>query len=167
MNKIRVRGKGASAIKASARGPAVHLPPRSSLGYLVRETYRAFQRELQPHIGRFGITSGMWWFLRALWEKDGISQTELSQNVKVMGPTTVRAVEQMENRGLIERRREGSDSRKVFIYLTEEGRALRDVLIPAAVAVLEKATRRLSAKEADTLRQLLSRILETLDEGDH
>jgi len=157
------------ATKPSGRGsaPAVKadsldLPTSRSIGYLVRETHRAFQRELEPRIERFGITAGMWWFLRALWNQDGVSQTELSANVQVMGPTTVRAVERMEQRGLIERRREGSDGRKMFIYLTEEGRQLREKLVPVMLEVQEKASARLSSKEVEDLRRLLTLVKEGL-----
>jgi DNA-binding MarR family transcriptional regulator len=72
----------------------------------------------------------------------------------------------MDDRGLIERRREGSDSRRIFIYLTDEGRTLIQTLIPVILQLQEKATSRLSPKEILTLRQLLSRVREALDEED-
>jgi DNA-binding MarR family transcriptional regulator len=142
----------------------VDLPTGRSIGYLVRETHRAFQRKLQPNIERFGISTGMWWFLRCLWEQEGLSQTELSEKVQVTGPTTVRALALMESRGLITRRHEGSDKRRVFIRLTKEGRELREKVLPAVRRVHEKSVRRLSPQEVDTLRHLLLRVKQALDE---
>ena len=72
----------ASEDPATAPQDATALPPtETSLGYLVRETHRAFTRSLQARIAPHGITIGMWFFLRALWEEDGISQRALSQRV--------------------------------------------------------------------------------------
>jgi hypothetical protein len=49
-----------------------------SLGYLVRDANRAFQRLLERRISPHGVTRGQWYFLRVLWEEDGLSQRELS-----------------------------------------------------------------------------------------
>ena len=49
-----------------------------SLGYLVRDANRAFQRLLEKRISPHGVTRGQWYFLRVLWEEDGLSQRELS-----------------------------------------------------------------------------------------
>ena len=105
-------------------------PPDQSVGYLVREAHRAFFRALGARVSRHGVSIGMWYFLRALWEEDGLTQRELSRRVKMMEPTTATALESMERRGLISRTRNAEDRRKVNIRLTAEGRRLRDVLLP-------------------------------------
>ena len=48
-------------------GPA-SLSTSASICSHVRETHRALSRSLQARIGPHGITVGMWFFLRALWE---------------------------------------------------------------------------------------------------
>ena len=45
-------------------------PPDQSVGYLLRDTHRAFMRILQTRIAADNVTVGMWFFLRALWEED-------------------------------------------------------------------------------------------------
>ena len=55
-----------------------------SLGYLVRDANRAFQRLLERRISPHGVTRGQWYFLRVLWEEDGLSQRELSARVGMM-----------------------------------------------------------------------------------
>ena len=67
-----------------------------SLGYLVRDANRAFQRLLERRISPHGVTRGQWYFLRVLWEEDGLSQRELSARVGMMEPTTVIALRGME-----------------------------------------------------------------------
>src|SRR5258708_22775551 len=75
------------------------LPPGASVGYLVRETHRAFSRSLQARLVPAGANIGMWFFPRAPWEEDGISQRALTHRVRLMKPTTVAALRNLEQRG--------------------------------------------------------------------
>ena len=70
-----------------------------SLGYLVRDANRAFQRLLERRISPHGVTRGQWYFLRVLWEEDGLSQRELSARVGMMEPTTVSRCAAWRSRG--------------------------------------------------------------------
>ena len=96
-----------------------------SLGYLVRDANRAFQRLLERRISPHGVTRGQWYFLRVLWEEDGLSQRELSARVGMMEPTTVIALRRMEQSGLIHRSRSASDRRITVVRLTPKAKRLR------------------------------------------
>jgi len=139
------------------------LPPSRSVGYLVRQTHRAFTRALQARIAPFGVSIGMWFFLRALWQQDGISQCELSQRVGMMEPTTASALTNMERKGFVQRVRNRSDRRIVNVFLTERGRALRRELLPLAAAVNEEALRGIAVNEVAQLRAVLGRVETRLD----
>ncbi|HLZ67843.1 MAG TPA: MarR family transcriptional regulator [Aliidongia sp.] len=115
--------------------PQFSFPLEQSTGYWLRKTHRSFARAMQQRIEPRGVTIGMWYFLRILWEEDGLTQRELSQRIEMMEPTTATALRNMEERNLVRRVRNPTDKRKVNIYLTEEGRALRNVLLPHAKAV--------------------------------
>jgi DNA-binding MarR family transcriptional regulator len=140
----------------------VKYPPESSVGYLLRDTHRAFSRILQSRIAPWGVTMGMWFFLRALWDEDGLTQRELSRRVGMMEPTTVSALNHMERRGLIERRRNVQDRRKVNVFLTRQGRALEKKLLPFAVEVNQVALSAITHDEAEVLRGLFRRMKESL-----
>ena len=139
------------------------LPPANSVGYLVREAHRAFLRALASRISRHHVSIGMWYFLRALWEQDGITQRELSRRVRMMEPTTAAALESMERAGLIRRKRNAKDRRKINIHLTERGRALRDVLIPCAIEVNRIALEGIPPDATAKLRDQLSLLTHNLD----
>ena len=134
------------------------LPTSRSVGYLVRQTHRAFTRVLQARIAPHGVSIGMWYFLRVLWQEDGISQRELSQRVGMMEPTTASALNNMERKGFVRRLRNRTDRRIVNVFLTERGRALRRELLPLAAAVNELALRGVSADEVDKLRAVLTKL---------
>ena len=139
------------------------LPPSRSVGYLVRRTHRAFTRALQARIAPHGVSIGMWYFLRVLWQEDWISQRELSQRVGMMEPTTASALTNMERKGFVRRLRNRTDRRIVNVFLTERGRALRGELLPLAAAVNEAALRGVSADELGRLRALLGKLQAGLD----
>lgn len=128
----------------------------------MRETHRAFLRALGARVSRHRISIGMWYFLRALWEEDGLTQRELSRRVRMMEPTTATALESMERRGLISRRRNSEDRRKINIHLTDEGRRLREVLLPYAMEVNRVALAGIPAKKIPLLREQLDRMRHNL-----
>src|SRR3569833_751019 len=76
---------------ATPRRHSIDLSLGGSLGYLVRDANRAVQRLLEKRITPHGVTRGQWYFLRVLWEEDGLSQRALSARVGMMEPTTVMA----------------------------------------------------------------------------
>ena len=146
------------------RSAAVELPLADSLGYQIRTTHRLFQRALQLEIERSGVTLGMWYFLRVLWSEDGITQSELSQRVGTMEPTTLSAIRDMERNGLVRRAPHPDDRRKINIYMTDEGRALRDQLLPTAHAVIDAASAGLTDREKTMLIALLKAMQANLQE---
>lgn len=119
---------------------ALGLPFESSVGYQLRMANRATQRYLQSKIEPHGVTTGMWYFLRALWQEDGLTQRELSRRIGTMEPTTLTALAAMEKAGLVRRERDLQDRRKLHVLLTPKGHALRGELLPLAQEVVHKAT---------------------------
>jgi len=148
------------------QAPGISFPLEESTGYLLRMTHRSFARAVQAEIAPRGVTMGMWYFLRILWEEDGLTQRELSQRIEMMEPTTATALRNMEERNLVRRVRNATDKRKVNIYLTDEGRALREVLLPYARQVNETALAGVSPADIACFRKVLSQMRVNLGPGD-
>jgi DNA-binding MarR family transcriptional regulator len=138
------------------------LPLDESLGFQLRDLNRLMQRALAARIAPAGVTSGAWYFLRVLWEEDGLTQRELSARTGMQEPTAVIALRGMEDAGWITRTRDEADRRRVHIHLTPAGRALRETLLPEARAVIAQATQAMTEDEATTLVALLRRARENL-----
>jgi DNA-binding MarR family transcriptional regulator len=164
----RLSNIGRKVFYASEKSIGQSIPPADdSVGYVVRDVHRAFSRSLQAKIAAHGVSMGQWFFLRALWDEDGLTQRELSQRVGMMEPTTVTALNSMERRGLVERVRNPHDRRKVNIYLTPKGRSLREVLLPCAAEVSDLATRGIDPADLALAIDLLHRMIINLgDSGD-
>ena len=143
--------------------PEVDFPLAFSIGAAVRATHRQFVQELQERLVPYEIPIGMWYFFRALWEEDGLTQRQLSQRVGTMEQTTVEQLRNMERRGYIERRRSADDRRKIHVHLTASGQALKNQLLPFAIDVNRVALEGLSDGEIGFLRLVLDRIRANLD----
>jgi DNA-binding MarR family transcriptional regulator len=128
-----------------------------SLGYLVNRAARVMAQQLADELRPAGVGIGQWAVLMFLWSQDGMSQAELSRVVAIEPPTMVRTVDRMVRDGLVQRRPDPTDGRISRIYLTKRGRALRDELVPRAVAVNERNLARVG-QESRALRRLLTKI---------
>lgn len=138
------------------------LPLATSVGYQLRMAHRASQRYLQERIEPHGVTLGMWYFLRALWQEDGLTQRELSHRIGTMEPTTLSAIAGMEKSGLVLRERNAADRRKLHVWLTPKGRALKATLMPLAVGVVEKATEGFSPEDRERFLAYLGMVQRNL-----
>jgi len=149
--------------KSATRRRAVEFPPRLSSGYLVRDAHRAFQWLLERRIAAYGVTRGQWYFLRVLWNADGLSQRELSARVGMMEPTTVIALRGMEGSGLIRRVRGEDDRRKVRVFLTAKAKRLRNELLTVARSITEEAEQGVGPRELAAFRRVITLMTANLD----
>jgi DNA-binding MarR family transcriptional regulator len=156
------RARPAKAAKPTSRAAKASLPIENSVGYQIRVAHRMLQRYRQQLVEPHGVSSGMWFFLRVLWDQDGLTQRALSRRVGTMEPTTLLALRAMERKGLIRRVRNGGDRRKVNIYLTAKGRALEAKLLPLAKDVVNTAVAGFSQREVTSLLAMLKRIQSNL-----
>lgn len=141
----------------------INLPFDLSIGYQIQLTHRLMQKLLQLKIEQFGVTLGMWYFLRVLWDQDGLTQKELSDLVGTMEPTTLSAIASMEQRGIVARVRNAADKRKINIFLTPYGHELKRKLLPIGIEVGDIAKTGISRREADLQIALLGELQTNLE----
>jgi DNA-binding MarR family transcriptional regulator len=141
--------------------------PNDRLAHLVKDATRALVRALQMRLAGHGVSFGHWTFLRILWESDGLTQRELSEQAGVMEPTTLSAVRAMERLGYVVRRRRPGDRKKIYVFLTPKGRRLRKRLVPLAEEVNQIAVRSIRSADIARTRKLLLSIIENLARDEH
>jgi DNA-binding MarR family transcriptional regulator len=129
---------------------------------MVREAARAFTRDLTARLAAQGVSFGHWAFLRILWESDGLTQRELSDQAGVMEPTTAAALKAMAELGYVERRRRAENRKNLHVHLTPKGRALRAKLEPLAIAANRAAVRNVEPADVAACRRTLAAVLANL-----
>src|SRR6202022_4664386 len=142
--------------------------PNDRFAHLVKDATRALVRALQMRLAAHAVSFGHWTFLRILWEGDGLTQRELSEQAGVMEPTTFSALKAMERLSLVTRRRVGDDRKKVYVFLTPKGRLLKSRLVPLAEEVNAIAMHGVKATDVGVTRAVLLALSESLarDEQD-
>lgn len=136
--------------------------PDDRLAHLVKDTTRGFLRSLQVRLAQHGVSLGHWGFLRILWERDGLTQRELSDEAGVMEPTTLIALRGMESLGYIVRERAEGNRKNNYVFLTPAGKKLKNLLVPLAEEVNAIATRGLTAADVALLRRCMLEMIENL-----
>ena len=129
---------------------------------LARECTKALESRLAAH----NLTSGMWFPLRVLWEKDGILQHELQKELGTAQPTLVAALDRLQRRGLVTRRRSKKDKRHVHIHLTERGRELEKDIHHYADDIQTLITKDVTKEEFESLNTIIAKMLRTLKDDE-
>ena len=80
-----------------------------------------------------GITRVQWIALYYVKTKNKISQRDLSNLMNIMDSSVGRLIDRLERDGLIERHRDNTDRRVVFITLTDKGNQLISDLLPIGI----------------------------------
>ncbi len=144
-------------------GAAFHYKPGQSIGYLLRSCYRSFAKALEVHINPRDIGIGQWFFLRELWEQDGLTQRELASRVGSAAPTTAIAIRGMVKNGLVKQSPDPTDRRKKRIFLTGKGQRLKNSLLHNAREVNRDATKGFSETEIRQLRDYINKMKQNLE----
>lgn len=120
----------------------------------------AFGEEVRP----LGASLQMWRVLAALRERDGRRMGDLSVMTSIEVSTLTRLVDQMEKKGLVERRRDTDDARVVALHVTTAGRRLTRRIVPIAERYEQVALKGFAPVEVQVLRAALRRLYANMDE---
>ncbi len=134
-----------------------------STSQLINVAARLFARALQTRLASHGVSAGQWPLLLYLWERDGLSQKQLSRRVQIEEPTTTRTLDRMERDGLVFRKRDNKDRRRINVFLTVRGQQLQEELLPFAQEVNALATHGLSDQDKAKINSLLTYIISRLE----
>jgi DNA-binding MarR family transcriptional regulator len=138
---------------------------RRSLGYLIRRLNNLIVPRAEALFADAEISFTQWIMLKSV--RDGIATTpgEIARHLGHDTGATTRLVDQMEKRGLLERRRCTDDRRVVYLDITPAGKALIKLLTPR---MLDFWNRTLDGtfepEEADELIDALTKLMDRLEE---
>jgi DNA-binding MarR family transcriptional regulator len=126
---------------------------------------RAVTRAYAPLLEPVGLTYPQYLTLLALWSgPDEQTVGDLGRRLRLDSGTLTPLLKRLEAAGLVTRRRDPDDERRVVVALTPAGDALQDDVahVPAAVVGLLG----LPAEDLIALKGLLDRLLAHVDPGD-
>ncbi len=131
-------------------------------GYLLARVCKAHRGNVGDALTEVGLHVGQEMVLLHLWQRDGLTPSELAEALGVEPPTVTNMLSRMERAGLLKRCRDPEDARCTRVYLTEQGRELRAPVERRWKAVEEHALSGVTAEEEALLRDLLVRLHDNL-----
>lgn len=134
----------------------------NQLCFALYSTSLAMSKLYKPLLAKLDLTYLQYLILLLLWERDGVTITEISRKLFQEKGALSPVVKRLEQRGLIVRQRNADDERQQHLNLTQQGRELK----AAACVIPEQAfcATQLEADDALALKrtlELLRRQLHT------
>jgi DNA-binding MarR family transcriptional regulator len=136
---------------------------RDSVGYLVRRAGNLMTTKVEAAFADHEITFAQWLVLMKL--RDGLATTaaEIARDMCHDSGALTRVIDQLAQRGLIERERGLEDRRTIRLSLTEAGLRRVNSLVPTVVGLLNLALADFTHEEAATLNRLLNKLIDGVD----
>jgi DNA-binding MarR family transcriptional regulator len=135
-------------IRDSYRGPGFLL---TDAAHLLR---KLIDRRLQP----LGLSRAQWSVLAILSNHEGLSQSQISDELEIEKSTTGRLIDQVERSGWIERRPIPGDRRLWGIHLTDQARQLITEVESVVLNTRAEMLRGLSVEQQQTLSEMLQMV---------
>src|ERR1700737_5005565 len=135
---------------------------RQSVGYLIKRAHSLMLDVMEPVIEERGFTFIQYVILS--WLRDGIAVNpkDICFQYRHNSGALTRVIDQLAERGLLERMRRDRDRRKVELQLTPAGREAVEGLIPLVVEKLNLALADFSSAEVEEFLRLLVKFNTTL-----
>ena len=116
---------------------------------------------------RLGITAQQRLVLRCVGKHPGITAGQLASVLHVDPGTVSAALRRLEEKRLLERRRDRSDSRRVTLVLTRRGRTLDAATAGTVEEAVEELLATCAPEEAEAAAALLDRLTALVDDKAH
>jgi len=137
-------------------------PEPESLDFLLAQICRLKHVRVHTLMEALGLYRGQPPVLRALWEQEGLTHTELAKYVHVQPATITKMLQRMEKSGFIQRKADPEDHRVSRVYLTQAGRAVQSGVQQAWRTLEQEAFAGFTLEERVLLRRFFLQIRENL-----
>jgi DNA-binding MarR family transcriptional regulator len=105
-----------------AETPALHEALTRNTGFLISRLGMVAQRAFAERIAEVGLTPRGWGALNVLDQEGAITQQSLGRCIGLDPSSMVAAIDELEEQGLVQRRRNPQDRRAHALHLTDKGR---------------------------------------------
>lgn len=109
------------------------------------------------------ITTEQWVIIDSLYQKNGLSQTELANQSFKNAPTISRIIDLLCKKGLTERQRFENDRRRYKIFLTEKGASAYEKVLPKVRELREQGWENLTEEDYDTFLRIIQQVYNNFD----
>ncbi|CTQ46956.1 hypothetical protein ROS1_53040 [Roseibium sp. ROS1] len=135
----------------------------SYLLYLLAASSEAASHQFHLRVRELGLRVPEWRVLACLFDQDGLMITQLAKYSLLEQSRMTRIVDQMEKRGLVVRKSDKGDGRRVRVHLTDAGQKLSSEVVEEAREHERTLLSALNQSDADRIKPSLERLLASLN----
>jgi DNA-binding MarR family transcriptional regulator len=129
------------------------------LGFLLKHSQLRLRALHEPALAPLDLDGRQFAVLDLVAAEGPRSQQQLGERMRVDRTTMVSLIDQLERKGLVERRRREADRRAYDVRVTEAGERVLEEARGAIEAAEREFLAPLSADDAQRLRELLGRLI--------
>jgi DNA-binding MarR family transcriptional regulator len=147
--------------------PQAAKPPyavKQTLGFMVLRSQRLMSQQLEAVFAAVGLSVAQHVALQLIDEALANCPSDIAKALGFDTGSATRLVDQLADKGLVERRRESTDRRQVSLALTAEGRSASAAARAASTHYMQSLLAGFDNAEADALHASLSRLVTRLEQ---
>jgi len=134
-----------------------------NIGKYISQIYRKGRIFISKGLEEHNIGQGQFMYLLELYIEDGRNQEELAEVLKIDKGTTARAIKKLEENGFVRREKDENDKRSNRVYLTEEGKGVKNDIFFILNQWDEKMSEQLNKEEKELMIKLLKRVCSNIN----
>jgi DNA-binding MarR family transcriptional regulator len=138
---------------------------KRTLGFLIHRSQRLMNQQLEAVFHRFGLTVLQFVTLELVREGHASVPSDIAKTLGLDTGGATRLVDQLEEKGLLERRREAKDRRLVTIALTPEGVELARAAEAASTEYLNGLLDVFASEDRQAFLDHLTTLVRRLEDG--
>lgn len=133
--------------------------------YLLAAVSERASAQFHARARKEGLRVPEWRVLACLFDEDGAMITRLARFALLEQSRLTKTIDQMAARGLVVRRDDPGDKRRVRVFLTEHGRSLAGRLVADALQHEAGMLTVLDDEEAARIKPVLRALLDRMEDG--
>ncbi len=133
-----------------------------TIDYVLRATWMAVSKMYNEEAGKAGSTMATGFALLSIDPEKGTPSTSLGPKMGMEATSLSRILKTMEEKGLIERKKNPQDGRSVLLYLTDFGKEMRDFSKGVVLKFDEVVKESVSPEELKTFIKVADTIMDLI-----
>lgn len=125
---------------------------------------RLYSRALGVRLAPYDVSPGYLAVMTSLWEKDGITQKQLREQLDIEQATLSNTLKRMERDGLVQRTPNPKDRRRHVITLTERGQSMRRVITEAVDDLRKTVNQGLTINDRRYFKRIMRQMTDHLED---
>lgn len=135
------------------------------LSALLAQASYLFSSQFHTHLKRFGISVPTWRVLAILSDGQGKPIGEIARIGLYNQPTTSKIIDRLTAEGLVQRRQDEADKRKMLVFITSKGQELVRTLMDDAIEHEKRSLEGYSPEEVALLKNVLRTLISRLEKA--